>query len=175
MSRDHDYARYVTQAPVMNAAWAFAEAYWIDKDIRGAWRATHPTLRRCWTQTWLIPLLEQGSVGGYDPNAVVEAFAEDEVDHVLWKLFARAQVKRTAPVAVDREAWGVKADPEFVAPDVVLVRLLSIPAGGAVRLDEMVASVPLLMQYDVEPGWRLLNFFSDQIPVPGWPPQLGGA
>lgn len=171
----HNYAIYVTQVPVMNAAWAFAKTYWIDQDMRATWRLTHPTLRRCWSQAWLMPLLEQGRVGGYDPDAVAEAFAEDEVDHELWTCFVRTQVMHTASLAIDQDSWGLKANPEFVAPDVMLVRLLSIPDAGAVGLDATVTSVPLLMQYDVEPGWRLLNFGSDQIPVPGWPPHLGSA
>lgn len=31
------------------------------------------------------------------------------------------------------------------------------------------------MQYDEGVGWRLLNFTSEQIPQPGWPPSMGTA
>ncbi|MDX3763608.1 hypothetical protein [Streptomyces sp. AK02-04a] len=133
-------------------------AYWIERDMRSAWRVTHPTLRRCWTQSWLMPLLDQGYAAMYDPDVVLEAFAEDEVDHVLWREFARRQIKRSIPLAGDQESWGIEANPDLMAPDLMRVRLLSIPAGGAFRSGEMDASVPLLMQYDVGPGWRLLNF-----------------
>jgi hypothetical protein len=30
--------------------------------------------------------------------------------------------------------------------------------------------VPLLLRYDPDTGWRLLNFLSAEIPEPGWPP-----
>ncbi|WP_367324805.1 hypothetical protein [Streptomyces sp. HUAS ZL42] len=161
------------QAPVMQAAWAFAGAFWVDHDMRAAWRATHPTLRRCWAQAWLMPLLGQARADGYDPDEVVEAFAADEVEHDLWRPFARTQAQQGATLPVDRETWGVKVNPDFIAPDVMLVRLLPIPPGGVIQPGEQYVSVPLLMQYDEGPGWRLLNFVSEQIPVPGWPPQLG--
>ncbi|WP_129312382.1 hypothetical protein [Streptomyces sp. L2] len=173
MKPDHDYAMYVAQTPVMNAAWAFAVAYWIDRDMRAAWRVTHPTLRRCWTQAWLSPLLAHGRVDGH-PEAVVEAFAEDEVRHEFWEPFAHAQVSRSTPLALDREAWGMQANPDLVAPYMMLVRLVSTAPTGAGRSDEPCSSVPLLMQYDAGPGWRLLNFASERMPVPGWrPPRFG--
>jgi hypothetical protein len=163
---------YAAQAAVMKAAWAFAGAYWVDRDMRATWRATHPTMRRCWAQTWLMPMLDQARAEGYDPDETVEAFAADEVDHDLWRPFARTTVKH-ATLPVNRETWGVKVNPDFVAPGVMLVRMLPIPQDGVVQADEAYISVPLLMEYEDGPGWRLLNFVSEQIPVPGWPPQLG--
>lgn len=170
-----DAAALAAQAPVMQAAWRFAQAHWVDRDMRATWLATHPTLRRCWTQAWLTPLLEQARSDGHDPDQVVEAFAEDRVDHDLWQPFARTQAKQAAALPVDTETWGTKVNPDFVTPDVILVRLLPIPPDGVVQAGEQYASVPLLMRYDEGPGWRLLNFVSEQVPVPGWPPQFGQA
>lgn len=170
---EDDDAVYAAQAPVMRAAWAFAGAYWVDHDMRATWRATHPTLRRCWAQAWLMPLLDQARAEGFEPDEVVEAFAADEVDHPLWRPFARTTAKGAAGENVSRETWGVKVNPDFVAPEVMLVRLLPIPDSGVIQPDELYASVPLLMQYDEGPGWRTLNFVSEQIPEPSWPPNLG--
>jgi hypothetical protein len=161
------------QKPVMQAAWAFAGAYWVDQDMRAAWRATHPTMRRCWAQAWLMPMLDEARRDGYDRDEVAEAFTADEVDHPLWRPFARTTAKHAATLPVDRDTWGVKVNPDFTAPGVMLVRLLPIPKGGAILPGEEYVAVPLLMQYDEGPGWRLLNFVSEQIPEPGWPPQLG--
>ncbi|MEU2712950.1 hypothetical protein [Streptomyces sp. NPDC007205] len=58
---------------------------------------------------------------------------------------------------------------------VMLVRLLPKPASGQIEVDEHYVSVPLLMQYSEGPGWRVLNFVSEQIPVPGWPRSGGRA
>jgi hypothetical protein len=160
-----DYAMYAGQAPVMNAAWAFADGYWIRSDMRSTWRATHPCMRRRWAHAWLGSLGYRRLVEGVSPGAVVEAFVEDRVDHDLWEHFARDQVK-AASLVIDQETWGVEANPEVVACDMVLVRLVRMPPGGASFQDGVHASVSLLMQYDVGPGWRLLYALSE--PTPTW-------
>lgn len=170
MESDDDEV-YAAQAAVMQGAWAFAGAFWVDHDMRATWKVTHPTMRRCWAQTWLLPMLDHARAEGYDPDEVIEAFTADRVEHELWRPFARTTIKG-ATLPVQRDTWGMKVNPDFVAPDVMLVRLLPIPEGGSIRPDEQYVSVPLLMQYDDGPGWRLLNMVSEQIPEPGWPPRL---
>lgn len=168
---DEDIELYAAQAPIVNAAWKFIGAYWIDGDMRAVWAATHPTLRRCWAQAWLTPMRQMARADGLDPDEVVEAFAADEVDHPLWEPFQRATIQG-ANLPVTREAWGIKVNPEYPAPNLALLRLLPTPADGAIRPDEHYMSVPLLMQFDEGAGWRLLNFVSEQVPVPGWPPRM---
>lgn len=170
---DEDIALYAAQHAITGAAWEFAGAYWADGDMRAAWAATHPTLRRCWAQTWLTPLRAQARADGLDPDEVVEAFTADEVDHPLWEPFART-ASRGADLPVTRETWGIKVNPDFLAPDLALLRLLPTPSDGVIHPGEQYVAVPLLMRYEDGPGWRLLNFVSEQVPVPGWPPQLGG-
>lgn len=170
---NEDIAVYTAQAAIADAAWAFADAYWADGDIRSAWAAAHPTLRRCWAQTWLMPLRAQARADGLDPDEVVEAFTADEVDHPLWEPFAR-KASKGATLPVNRDTWGIGVNPDFLAPDMALVRLLPAPSDGVIHPGEEYVSVPLLMQYEDGPGWRLLNFVSEQVPVPGWPPQMGG-
>lgn len=118
-----------------------------------------------------MPLLGQLRADGYDRDDVVEAFAADEPDHPLWASFAKAQA-RGATLPVDRETWGIKVNPETVALDVELLRLLPKPASGVVLPGETYAAVPLLMRYEVGPGWRVLNFVSENIPEAGWPPAM---
>ncbi|MER7716818.1 hypothetical protein ABTX99_07670 [Streptomyces flaveolus] len=159
------------QAPVALAAWSFAEAYWVDKNMELAWVSVDPLLRRCWTQAWLQPLRARAISDGFDPDEVVEAFADAAPQHPLWHPFARRQVEQ-ATLPVTREGWGVKVHPEIVAPDVELVRLMPVPEGGELQPNETYASVPLLMRYDAAAGWRVLNFVSDAVPTPGWPPTM---
>lgn len=169
---DEDIAAYAAQHAIISAAWKFVEPYWVDHDVRAAWVATHPTLRLCWAQQWLTPMRAQARADGLNPDAVVEAFTADEVDHPLWEPFERAALKG-ATLPVTPETWGIKANPEYLAPDVALLRLLPTPTDGVIRPGEQYMSVPLVMQYEDGPGWRLLNFASEQIPEPGWPPRLG--
>lgn len=165
MKRD-DYATYAVQAAVMNAAWAFAEAYWIHRDMRRAWRTSHPQLRRRWVKAWLLSRDGQLHARQYDyeTDEVVEAFAEDHVDHGLWERFARAQVEE-ASITLDQGTWGVEANPEFAAPDLVLVRIVQVPSGGVGFSHGARAPMPLLMHYHVGFGWRLLSFSNAQIPI----------
>ncbi|MFC9054123.1 hypothetical protein [Streptomyces anthocyanicus] len=167
----HDGIPFGPQAPVALAAWSFAEAYWVDKNMEPAWVAVDPLLRRCWTQSWLQPLRARAISDGFDPDEVVEAFADAAPQHPLWRPFAERQVEQ-ATLPVTREGWGVKVHPEIVAPDVELVRLMPVPEGGELQPNETYASVPLLMRYDAAAGWRVLNFVSDAVPTPGWPPTM---
>ena len=168
---NEDFEVYAAQAPIVNAAWKFIGAYWIDHDMRATWVAAHPTLRRCWAQTWLMPMRSQARAQGLKPDEVIEAFAADEVDHPLWESFAHA-VSNGADLPVHRDTWGIKVNPDFLAPDIAVVRLLPTPSDGVIHPGEGYMSVPLVMQYDDGPGWRLLNFVSERIPEPGWPPAL---
>ncbi|MEU6703866.1 hypothetical protein [Streptomyces wuyuanensis] len=172
MSPDEDDLVHATQAPVLSAAWAFAGAFWADRDLDAAWLYVDPLLRRCWAQMWLFPLLDVAREDGHDPEAVVEAFTADVPDHDLWPPFARTQL-RHADLPVDRETWGVKVNPELIAPDIELVHLMPIPEGGVLYPGETRTAVPLLMRYEDGPGWRLLNFVSPAVPAPGWPPAMG--
>lgn len=170
---NEDLAAYIAQGPVSQAAWRFAETFWVEHDVRATWKAAHPTLRRCWAQTWLMPLRDEVRAEGYDLDEVVEVFTDDEVEHDLWEPFARGLAVTANSLPVSRETWGTKVNPDYVAPDVMLVRLLPIPSDGVIRPGESYMSVPLLMQFEEDPGWRVLNFVSEEIPVPGWPPQMG--
>ncbi|WP_455361992.1 hypothetical protein [Streptomyces sp. SYSU K21746] len=131
-----------------------------------------PAVRLCWAQAWLHPMLDKARGDGYDPDAVVEAFTADRPDHELWDAFARTQL-RGADSAVQRDTWGMKVNPDIVAPDVELVQFTPIPASGVIQPGERYEMVPLLMRYEEGPGWRILNFVSEAIPVPGWPPSMG--
>jgi hypothetical protein len=171
MTSDDDDVPFEAQAAVAQGAWAFAGAFWVDRDMDAAWLRVDPLLRRCWAQAWLMPLLEQARSDGFDPDEIVESFATSEPDHPLWETFARTQ-ERHANLPVSRDTWGMKVNPEPVAPDVELVRFLPKPDSGVIAPGETYASVPLLMRYEAGAGWRLLNFTSENIPTPGWPPAM---
>ncbi|WP_392668616.1 hypothetical protein [Streptomyces sp. LN785] len=171
MTSADDDEQYAAQAPIMQNAWAFAKAFWIDHDMDETWLCTDPLMRRCWVQTWLYPLLDQLRADGYDPEEVVEALLQDEPRHELWPIFARTQLKG-ADLPVDTETWGLKVNPEPIALDVELLHLLPKPASGAIQAGERYATQPLLMRYEEGEGWRVLNLVGTVPPTPGWPPTL---
>lgn len=160
-------------AEVVEGVFAFAEPFWGRRDLRAAWPHTDPDLRRCWAQQWLTPVRERVRRDGFRPGEVVEAFAEDEPDHPLFPVFEELQMPRllgAGPV----HTWGTTFGHRLVAPDVELVHLMPVPDDGSVRVlrpGEAFVGMPFLMSLR-EGRWRVLNFFSERLPEPGWPPVL---
>ncbi|MBY8879742.1 hypothetical protein [Actinacidiphila acidipaludis] len=156
---------------VQLAVRAVQRAFWGDGDLRAAWPLLDPLLRRCWVMAWLAP--QRGEVRrlGYDPDDVVEAFVADYPRHRLWSVFECGQVtflEESAPA--DITTWGISAEPTVVGVDMELLALWPVPEDGTDQVADDAKCVPFLMRYDDEAGWRLLNFFSMDVPVPGWPP-----
>ncbi|MFJ8766679.1 hypothetical protein [Streptomyces clavifer] len=167
-----DDERYAADAPIMQNAWAFAKAFWVDHDMEETWLCTDPLMRRCWVQAWMHPLLDELRADGYDRDQVVEDLVKDQPAHELWAPFARTQLKGAAMQPVDVETWGIKVNPEPVALDVELLHLLPKPAGGVIQPGETYTSQPLLMRFEQGEGWRVLNLVGVVPPTPGWPPVL---
>ncbi|MFD7786523.1 hypothetical protein ACFV4Q_26080 [Streptomyces nojiriensis] len=168
-----DEADFAASAPAAARASAFAGAIWADRDMRAAWAYTDPLLRKCWVQAWLHPLRAQAVADGYRSGAVVESLMSDKPSHPLWDPFARTQIRQmTASFAVDMDTWGFGSAFDPVAQDMALLKFLPVPKSGAIEVGELHASVPFLMRFTLGAGWRVLNFVSDRVPEPGWPPAL---
>lgn len=158
--------------PVAKAGSAFTQAIWGDQNITGAWPLVDPLLRRCWAQAWLKDQREHTQAVGFDPDEVVEAFTVDEPDHPLWCVFEELQLDVLLKWRQGVHEWGMTARHIVVGLDIEL--LYALPRStAALVVPEGSPYVPLLMRYDQDAGWRVLNFLSEQVPVPGWPPQLG--
>lgn len=168
---EQDIQDAATNAPRV-AVFRFVSAVWSDLDLRAAWLLTDPLLRRCWAQAWLAEQHDLTRSLGYDPDDVVEAFTADRPEHDLWQDFEATQMPSLlAAQPGNLLEWGASAHPEPVDLDTELVWLRSMPAGQA----EAVVNgpgVPFVMRFEDGPGWRVLNFVSERVPVPGWPPVL---
>lgn len=157
---------------VCEAGIAFTQAVWGERSITAAWPHVDPLLRRCWAQAWLKDQRDQAVAAGFDPDDVVEAFTADKPDHPLWCVFEELQLPVLLDWAPGLHEWGSSARHIVVGLDIELLYLMPHPDEGDV-VAVGTQRQPMLMSYDEQAGWRVLNFLSEQIPVPGWPPQLG--
>lgn len=158
-------------AAVCTAGFAFTDAVWGEGSLTAAWRLVDPLLRRCWAQAWLQDQRDTARANGFDPGEVVEAFAAERPDHPLWCVFEQLQLEALHEWRQDVHEWGVTAEHKLIGLDIELLYMLPRPEHGDV-VPEGSPNVPLLMRYDAEAGWRVLNCVSEEIPVPGWPPRL---
>ncbi|MGW3114420.1 hypothetical protein [Streptomyces sp. NPDC001091] len=157
---------------VCNAGFAFTAALWGEQSLTAAWPLMHPDLRRCLTQAWLVGQRDHARALGYDPDEVVEAFAEPVPRHALFCVFEALQLPDLLAMCPGADQWMVTAEYKLVALDTELLYMIPPPAEGDV-VPEGTAFLPLVMRHD-EAGWRVLNFFGEVVPEPGWPPRLLG-
>jgi hypothetical protein len=157
---------------VCEAGYHFVHAVWGARNLSRAWPHVDPLLRRCWAQAWLNGQQDKARGDGFEPAGVVDAFTAEKPEHPLWRIFTGLQtdllLERCPKDVAD---WSLTARHILVAPDVELLRLLPPPAQGDVAAVG-TQFMPLVMRYEPGPGWRVLNFTSENIPVPGWPPTM---
>lgn len=158
---------------VCNVGFAFTQAVWGDHSLTEAWPHVDPLLRRCWAQGWLKDQRQTARAQGFDPDEIVEAFTTEQPHHPLWCVFEQLQLEELHGWRQGVHEWVVSAEHKLIGVDLELLYMLPRPEQGDV-VAEGTPFVPLLMSYDREAGWRVLNFISEQVPVPGWPPQMGG-
>jgi len=104
-----------------------------------------------------------GHVDTRHRDQAADAFLEDWVDHELWDSFEFSQTSRIS-MQIDH-SWGVRANPECVTLDTLLVTLVKI---GQVSKLAPPPEIPLLMHYDAVCGWQLLGFHGEKGMTPSW-------
>ncbi|MGW7722198.1 hypothetical protein ACWGJ6_02420 [Streptomyces canus] len=156
---------------VCNAGFAFTRALWGEQSLTKAWPLTDPELRRCMAQAWLHGQKDTAYRAGFDPDDVVEAFAADRPDHPLWCVFEELQLPDLLAWRPGAHEWMVTAEHKLIALDTELLYMLPRPAEGDV-VPVGTPFLPLVMRHDERAGWRVLNFLSDALPEPGWPPRM---
>jgi hypothetical protein len=148
--------------------------HFYDGDLASAWRFTHPILRLCLGQWW-VHANEQALRGtGHDIDLTVDQLAQTNGSHHdLWEHFSRVLLRdfRTAyPLDPAQSSIGstvrmIDLDTEllYVHPDT--------PLGAVWTPGEERAVYPLVMGL-IDGEWMVLNWASDIIPTPGYPPTL---
>ncbi|KAB1149230.1 hypothetical protein F7R91_05585 [Streptomyces luteolifulvus] len=157
-----------------NAGFAFTSAIWRDRSMTAAWPHVDPVLRRCWAQGWLHDQRGRARELGFEPDEVVEAFTEEEPQHSLWSVFEDLQVRALLEWKPGVHEWWATARHIVAGLDLEMLYMMPKPAEGDIAAADS-PFLQLLMRYDQAAGWRVLNFLSEEIPVPGWPPRLGAS
>ncbi len=156
----------VAQIPVVSAAWRF-----IIPALRDDGR---PVPSLCWAQGWLGLNRADAEAEGYDLGQVAVALADEVPTHPLWRHFSRVLLRDLHGVAdLDPDVCGVGANARVFGVDIELLYLQEktglegdIWQTGVERL-----VLPIVMRLN-DNQWRVLNYGSETIPIPGWPPTL---
>jgi hypothetical protein len=164
----------VAQIPVVSAAWRFIIPALRDDDLAAAWPAVDPCLRLCWAQVWLGLNRADAEAEGYDLGEVADALAEEAPTHPLWRQFSRVLLRDLHGVAdLDPDAWGIGANARVLGVDIELLYLQDKTGleGDMWRAGVERLVLPIVMRLH-DDQWRVLNYGSETIPTPGWPPTL---
>ncbi len=167
-------AEIAAQIPVMSAAWRFITPALQNNDLAAAWPAVDPSLQLCWAQSWLELNRVDVAADGYDLDEVAVAFTDDPPCHPLWRHFSRVLLRDLRGVAdLDPDTWGIGGNARLLAVDIELLYLQDKTGleGGVWQPGQERFVVPVVMRL-TDTQWRVLNFGSETIPTPGWPPTL---
>ena len=182
MTEDFDPAQFdpderaeiAAQTPVMSAAWRFITPALQNNDLAAAWPAVDPSLQLCWAQSWLDLNRVDIAADGYDLDEVALAFTDDPPSHPLWRHFSRVLLRDLHGVAdLDPDTWGIGGNARLLAVDIELLYLQDKTGleVGVWQPGQERFVVPVVMRL-TDTQWRVLNFGSETIPTPGWPPTL---
>jgi len=146
-------------------------------DWEAAWLLTDDLLRLAHAQAWLWPKRMSPDLAGDDLDELAAELCERGPDHPLWEEFAEMALYTYQQTwqDFDLSRWAVAGRPRPVAPDLEVVLFLRAEDDPiiAVQGGIMVAR-PFLMRY-CEGSWLVAHAGSDQLPVPGWPPEFPSA
>jgi len=144
-------------------------AFWQEWNVRLAWPLLDPVLRRVWVQHWHSHLDPAVAASLGDRDALLDALTADDPGNRWWAFFEASAVEYLAGLVDDDVTeWAVSAEPMLMGPDMELLGLWPATEDGTA--DGSGPCVPLLMRYEPDVGWLLLNFMSADVPEPGWPP-----
>jgi hypothetical protein len=144
------------------------------EDLARAWPLVHPQLRLCWVQWWAtaneIALWQEG----YELVKISPALASSGAkEHPLWADFERVLLRDFRKAyPLDLTTSGIGVAPRVIALDTELLYVhAEIPPGGAWEAGADSLAYPMVMQLN-DNRWFVLNWASDVIPTPGYPPTL---
>lgn len=162
------------QIPVVSAAWRFIIPALQDEDLAAAWPAVDPCLRMCWAQEWLGLNSADAEAEGYDLAQVADELADEAPTHTLWRHFSRVLLRDILGIVhLDPDTWCIGANARILGVDIELLYLQDKTGleGDTWQPGMERLVLPIVMRLDDE-QWRILNYGSETIPTPGWPPTL---
>lgn len=163
----------LAQAEVTSVGWRFLESFY-GGDFASAWEKANPVFRLCLAQWWASANKAKLEASGHELTMTAERLALSVPgEHPLWSQFAGVILRdfRNA-YPLDIAAAGIGSAPRLIAIDTELLYVHpEIPDGGLWQEDESRPVYPLLMRFETG-KWTVLNWSSDRIPTPGYPPSL---
>jgi hypothetical protein len=170
---EEDRNEVLAQVQVVSAAWLFLRQFY-GHDLAGAWDVMHPTLKLCWSQWWAGSNRNTLEAAGKDVEEVVEQLVQTKNgSHELWEHFSRVvlrEFQNAYPLDVARA--GISSTPRIIAMDTELLYVhVEVPQGKVIQAGESSVVYPIVLQLSAA-SWMVLNWASDTIPLPGYPPVL---
>lgn len=161
------------QVQMASAAWNFLNPFYAG-DLEAAWDFIHPTYRLCLAQWWAEANRNALNAGGYDAETTAEDLSRSgSKGNPLWADFARVILRdfwKAYPL--DVASAGIGGTPRLVALDTELLYVHpEVPEGFIWKPGEERTAYAILMRL-LDGQWKVLNWASEKIPVPGMPPEL---
>jgi hypothetical protein len=161
------------QSQVVSVALKFLDAFY-KEDLARAWPLVHPRLRVCWVQWWATANKVALQQAGYELVKVADELAPSApTEHPLWADFERVLLRgfrKAYPLNLATCGMGVA--PRVIALDTEMLYVpAEIPPDGVWKAGADSLAYPMVMQLN-DSRWSVLNWASDVIPTPGYPPTL---
>lgn len=163
----------LAQVAVMKAAWSFLNKFYRG-DLSAAWDVLHPTYKLCLAQWWVKANETPLSSEGYDLGTAAQDLASTTGgENDLWDDFSRVVLRDfTQGFPLDPGTASIGAAVRMIDLDTELLYVHpDSPDGGRWDPGETKGVYPLVMKLSGN-EWKVLNWASDIIPVPGLPPTL---
>jgi hypothetical protein len=148
-----------------------------EDDWQAAWAITDDVLRLAHVQAWLWPNRAAPELVGEDLDDLAAEMCEEGPEHPLWDEFAEMALYTYNQIWLDFDPvqWSLAGRPRPVAPDLEVVVFARAEADPIIETSaNIVVARPFLMRY-VDGSWLVAHAGSDQLPVPGWPPEFPSA
>jgi hypothetical protein len=143
-------------------------------DWEQAWALTDEVFRLAQVQAWLWPHRLHPELAGEDLDALAAAMSSDQaVLHPLWDEFAEAVLRTFHETwrEFDLSRWSEAGPPIVVAPDLEVV-VFAREEERVIEVEEAIyVARPFLMRFTPK-HWLVAHAGSNQLPVPGWPPEF---
>jgi hypothetical protein len=163
----------LAQEVVVSMAWGFLESFY-EGDFASAWEKANPVFRLCLAQWWAHGNKDKLQASGYDFVTTAEGLAlRAPGEHPLWDQFAGVVLRdfrKAYPLDVAAAAIGSAPRPIAIDTELLYVHP-EMPEGGLWQADERREVYSLLMKFETS-KWTVLNWASERIPTPGYPPSL---
>ena len=161
------------QTDLISVAMNFLGHFYTDSLAR-SWPLVHPRLRICWVQWWITANTVSLQQNGYDLVQITDALASDSpTGHPLWTSFERVffrDFREANPL--DPATCRIGDVPRVIALDTELLLVHAKRPHSEVWEAGTYSDVYSMVVQLNDGEWTVLNWASDLIPTPGYPPIL---